>query len=374
MSFPTVCADMETRRLRKENASLKKALNEMSRQKDKPADSLNKPLLERILCLETIREKNSQALFAKDEEIASLREKLRMKGEECDAHLQELTKVVKRKEQREKYLQTLQTKTEEIENKFVTMSEIFQDLERRVEGQQALEKNQQWLAYDQEREAYVKASLARMSWLEQQLTKTNQEYNEVLSDEGKVIKEMQELYDKLLLTSKKDLEVLTEQLHATRRDQEMHWRYEYEERQREVDELKQQLQTERRNSRTQDLQSRLDEEQHRSAELLVQLQIASKDLDDEKQDCLYLQKQLHRVLKEPKNKDHAGTLCQKDQQDPSSREAGSQMRLSHRVEISTRIPGAASLDESFLECPACRAQYPSSQHRELLLHLEHCLD
>lgn len=34
---------------------------------------------------------------------------------------------------------------------------------------QALEKNQQWLAYDQQREAYVQSVLAHMRELEQQL-------------------------------------------------------------------------------------------------------------------------------------------------------------------------------------------------------------
>lgn len=32
------------------------------------------------------------------------------------------------------------------------------------------------------------------------------------------------------------------------------------------------------------------------------------------------------------------------------------------------------LDESFLECPKCKAQYPTSQHRELLAHIDFCAD
>lgn len=31
------------------------------------------------------------------------------------------------------------------------------------------------------------------------------------------------------------------------------------------------------------------------------------------------------------------------------------------------------LDESFLECPKCRAHYPTSRHRELLAHIDFCL-
>lgn len=30
------------------------------------------------------------------------------------------------------------------------------------------------------------------------------------------------------------------------------------------------------------------------------------------------------------------------------------------------------LDESFLECPRCKVQYPTSQHRELLAHIDFC--
>lgn len=30
------------------------------------------------------------------------------------------------------------------------------------------------------------------------------------------------------------------------------------------------------------------------------------------------------------------------------------------------------LDESFLECPRCKAQYPTSKHRELLVHIDFC--
>lgn len=51
---------------------------------------------------------------------------------------------------------------------------------------EALEKNQQWLAYDQQREAYVKATVDRVSTLEQQLNQADQalsqKHNEALSD------------------------------------------------------------------------------------------------------------------------------------------------------------------------------------------------
>lgn len=43
-----------------------------------------------------------------------------------------------------------------------------------IESPEALDKNKQWLEYDQQREAYVRAILARMLWLEKQLNEANQ--------------------------------------------------------------------------------------------------------------------------------------------------------------------------------------------------------
>ena len=55
-----------------------------------------------------------------------------------------------------------------------------------IQPPEALEKNKQWLEYDQEREAYVRAIMARMLWLEKQLNEANQarsqQHNEQHSD------------------------------------------------------------------------------------------------------------------------------------------------------------------------------------------------
>lgn len=55
-----------------------------------------------------------------------------------------------------------------------------------VQFLKALEKNKQWLEYDQQREFYVRAILARMLWLEKQLNDANQalsqQHNEDHSD------------------------------------------------------------------------------------------------------------------------------------------------------------------------------------------------
>ena len=53
----------------------------------------------------------------------------------------------------------------------------------------ALEKTQQWLAYDQQREAYVKAVLERTCVLEQQLDQANealQQKDKQASSEGQL--------------------------------------------------------------------------------------------------------------------------------------------------------------------------------------------
>ncbi|KAM4607457.1 centrosomal protein of 55 kDa-like [Polymixia lowei] len=425
---------------------LRSALDELPRQKGEPLDSENnKILLERIVSLETIREKNSQQLMAKDEEIASLRNQLYMKWNESDAHLQEqIDYYVKEKEQRENLIQSLQTETEEVKNTLVTISMRCQDLESRVAGQDsnsdgqgcttdaaalqshlrhALEKNQQWLAYNEQREAYVKAALARMSWLEQQLNQASQAliepHNEVYSDARNAISQMQEYYDRLLLKAKNELEELREQVDTALRDlHEMRCRC--EEMEREAAELQQKLQAERMSSRNslekhcsdresrvraemKELQGMLDEEKRRSAELLLQvnllrkstlnhredqkkiaileqqIQVSSKDLEDEKRDCLHLQKQLHRVLKElHKTRDPVTKRSEREPRDTNLYEASSHSRVlpckpsKESVMSPPRIPNLQ--DESFLECPGCQAQYPSSQHRELLAHLDHCLN
>lgn len=49
----------------------------------------------------------------------------------------------------------------------------------------ALEKNQQWLVYDQQREAYVQSVLATIKELEQQLAKAKQEQEPQKDDGGK---------------------------------------------------------------------------------------------------------------------------------------------------------------------------------------------
>lgn len=290
----------------------------------------------------------------------------------------------------------------------------------------ALEKNQQWLAYDQQREAYVKVVLARVFGLEQQLNQAKQaltqQHKDAHSEDRSV--QIQKHYEKLLVTTKRELETQREQVNTAQRQlSELQCRY--EEKQREVGEVRQQLQAERLSIRQsvqkekrrsgdreghlwgdmEELQARLEEKETRSAELLVQvnllqksllslheeqkrvtileqqIQVSAKDLEDEKRDCQYLQQQLHKVLKElRKAKDHVARLqSEKGQRELSCLyEASAHCRppaplkpSKESVTSHSQVP--KMLEESFLECPSCRAQYPTSHHRELLAHLEHCL-
>ncbi|XP_036820631.1 centrosomal protein of 55 kDa-like [Oncorhynchus mykiss] len=442
---------MEISKLRKENAYLRKSLDELSPQKGEQSDSgNNKLLLEKILSLETLREKNAQQLLARDQEICSLWQQAHAAEGETVAGLQaQIDHYVREADQRKKLFQSLQAETEDVKNKLVSVSAKCQELDSRPGAKQqscpsdgqvlttstamshdhltdALEKNQQWLAYDQQREAYVKVVLARVFGLEQQLNQAKQalaqQHKDAHSEERSV--QIQKHYEKLLLTTKRELETQREQVNTAQRQlSELQCRY--EEKQREVGEVRQQFQAERLSiwqsvqkekrrsgdreghlwDDMEELQARLEEKETRSAELLVQvnllqksllslheeqkrvtileqqIQVSAKDLEDEKRDCQYLQQQLHKVLKElRKAKDHVAKLESEKGQRELSRlyEASAHWRppaplkrSKESVTSHSQVPKL--LDESFLECPSCRAQYPTRHHRELLAHLEHCL-
>ncbi|CAL8256175.1 unnamed protein product [Lota lota] len=355
-----------------------------------------------------------------------MRYRLRMTQEEEEVYSsfqEHMETYVQEKEPSDKLIQSLQTETVEVKNKLVTMSTRCQDIEKTVKGDQALEKNQQWLVYDQQREHYLRGVLVRLSCLEQQLNQANQalsqQHNEAHSDERERMAQMQDHFESLLLKAKTELEALREQLNVAHDDLD---KIHYEKKQLQAEELQEQLQAERLRSRksaqeekshggeresrlraqVEDLQERLDEEKHRSAELLLQvnvlqktvlnhqddhrkigileqqIQMSSKDLEEEKRDCLHLQKQLYRVLKELRKTSKTTASEQRQHQDAS----GHQTSGSHNRSTASKAPPdhggsprtSSALNQSILECPGCRAQYLSSQHRELLAHLDHCLD
>lgn len=102
-------ADAELERVRKENAHLRKKMDELAKRHIKPPDSDKSKLLEvqgpsflspllcifvvifkymricflqRILSLETLRERNNQQLLVKEQELEALRQQLSAKGGE----------------------------------------------------------------------------------------------------------------------------------------------------------------------------------------------------------------------------------------------------------------------------------------------------
>ncbi|XP_024243465.1 centrosomal protein of 55 kDa isoform X2 [Oncorhynchus tshawytscha] len=428
-------AEAEMDRLRKENAHLKQKMDEISKRTTRPPDSDKSKLLERILSLETLRERNTQQLLAKDKELETLRHHLHSNGGEVVASLQaQLDQGRREAEYREKLFQSLSEETGNLKNKLVGVSARCQALEKQGPDLQngqgltgevavvedhlrdALEKNQQWLVYDQQREAYVKGVLARTLEMEQQLNQANealqQQQHKGSLDETSS-SQLQEHYDKLLLQAKQDVEAQKEA--AARAQGELgELQRRLEEQCMELVEAREQLRAERLSSRhtvgeerkcsadrADRMDSRLEEERKRSAELLLQvnllqktllnqneerrrvaileqhIQLSAKDFENEKLDRQSLQHQLHKVLKElRKARDQIARLESSNQKQQSESRFSEPSSYKPEFErLSIEDPTSTSknlLDESFLECPKCRAPYATSQHRELLAHLDYC--
>ncbi|XP_068615439.1 centrosomal protein of 55 kDa-like [Brachionichthys hirsutus] len=210
-------AEAELDRVRKENAHLRRKIDDLSKRHVKPPDSDKTKLLERILSLETLRERNNQQLLVKEQEVEILRRQLTAKGGEVVSSLQlQLEQRRKEAEERDATLQKLSQETESLKKR-------CQSLETQVVNGQvppgdlalvqdqlrdALEKNQQWLAYDQQREAYVQSVLARSAELEQQPGQATQQQTKAEATADVPDKDTQLMghYDQLLLGVQKDLE------------------------------------------------------------------------------------------------------------------------------------------------------------------------
>ncbi|XP_016412897.1 centrosomal protein of 55 kDa-like [Sinocyclocheilus rhinocerous] len=413
--------EMEIEKLKRENQQLKKSLEDTKRAGRQPnthPDSDQAKLLERILALETLRERNSQQLLEKEQEISSLRQQLRAAHGDVVSSLQsQLEQKQQEAQQRETQFQALSKETEDLKNKYCAVSERCDTLEKQkvpsgelavVQEQlrDALEKNHNWLVYDQQREAYVQGFLARTKELETQLNEANQalqqQHKEASSDcqSGQV--------------AQRELE--TERAQVSRIQTELKdLRGRYEEKSREAAQAREQLLEERKrerealqerrrsSERTARLQGELEEERKRVAELLMQvnllqkslmnqqeekkriaileqqIQLSAKECESDKLDRQTLQHQLQKVLKElRKARDQITRLeSAKHQRESRFSEPSSYNRMDFErltIEDQTTSPSKVHniLDESILECPNCGASYPTSQHRELLAHLDYC--
>ncbi|XP_051523781.1 centrosomal protein of 55 kDa [Myxocyprinus asiaticus] len=425
--------EMEMEKLKRENHLLKKSLEEMKRNgkhQHTHSDSDRAKLLERILALETLREKNSQQLLGKDQEISSLRQQLQaVHGEVVSSLQNQLEQKQQEAEQRETQFQALSKETEDLKNKYCAVSERCDGLEKQKADLQvpsgelaavheqlrdALDKNRNWLVYDQQREAYVQGVLARTKELETQLNEANQalqqQHKEANSD-GQSGQAAQP-------------ELEAERARASRIQAELdNLRGRYEEKSRESTRAQEQLLEERRigreavlderrcsaersarlQSELETANSRLDEERKRVTELMLQvnllqkslmnqqeeqnrialleqqIQLSTRESENEKLDRQTLQQQLHKVLKElRKARDQITRLETSKQQresrfsEPSTynRRDFESLTIQDRATSPSKVHNI--LDESILECPNCGASYPTSQHRELLAHLDYC--
>ncbi|KAG9267338.1 centrosomal protein of 55 kDa [Astyanax mexicanus] len=419
--------ESELEKLKKENAQLKKTLDEISKQ-NRPNphphhDSDKASLLERTAYLESLRQKNTQQLLDKEQEIAALRQQLRTEGGELVASLQnQLEKDRNEAKQKEEALHALSQETEDLKNKLLAVSQRCEALQKHntdIQGstgelvmvqeqlRDALEKNQQWLVYDQQREAYVQGVLARMAELEQQLSHSKEAKSEAKDRPRPSSGRDQE---QVLPTVQRELDEKQEQVDLLQAEMEK-LRVQCEDRRWEAVQLKEELREKQRSSRQlvaeekalaaehrADLQkkleaanARLEEERKRAAELLLQVnqlqnsllkqneeqkriaileqqvQMSAKDFENEKLDRQSLQHQLRKVLKELRKARDQITRLESTKEAYGGRDA----EYCILPETSpTKTYNA--LDESYLECPNCRTSYPTSQHRELLMHLDYC--
>ncbi|TWW81260.1 centrosomal protein of 55 kDa [Takifugu flavidus] len=266
-------AEAELERLKQENAHLRRKIDEVTRRHVRSPSSDKSKLLERILSLETLRERNNQQLLVKEQELETLRQQLTARGGEVVASLQaQLEQRKKEAEQRDLLFQNLSQETENLKNQLSTVSARCKSLETQATNGQAppaelvllqdqlrdaLEKNQQWLTYDQQREAYVQSVLTRLMELEQQ-AKQQQSKREDAADAAAAASSSEKdalvksHYEQLLLGAQKDLESQKDQVGKAQqelkmqREQSSNARAELESQKQQVARLQQQLSTQQR--------------------------------------------------------------------------------------------------------------------------------
>ncbi|KFM06494.1 Centrosomal protein of 55 kDa [Aptenodytes forsteri] len=438
----------ELEKYKQENAALRKSLEEFVKGQSKMTDPERKGLLEKILSLEKEKEKHNHLLGEKDKEIQNLKDKLRSKNKNSEVSLlqSQLEEKTEEAERREHLLRSLSEEMNQLKCNLSTVTAKCSELENRAGTSQAsqeavtnstgsltnlyevekqlkdaLEKNQQWLLYDQQREAYVRGLLGRIFELEQKSEIVSQQESKEFNSEGHLQEEKQKYYDQLLLTAKSDLE--TERRTITQLRSELNeFKKKYEETQREITSLNASLQSQqvaemktlenenkikgekvqRLKQENETIKGQLREEKKKSEDLLCQVQLLRKsllkqqeehtrialleqqiqicttDFENEKLDRQKLQYQLNKVLKElRKAREQITRLEPLKLQESGRAEPQEDLQAAFEEKLTTydRSPSLKHsnlLDESFLECPRCKVQYPTSQHRELLAHIDFC--
>ncbi|XP_068405077.1 centrosomal protein of 55 kDa [Eschrichtius robustus] len=432
-------------KFRGEIAALKTSVDEIASGKGKLTDKDRHRLLEKIRVLEAEREKNAYRLTEKDKEIQRLRDELKAKHS-TTALLEQLEEKTKEGERREQLLKSLSEEADvlkkqlsattarlaELEGKADTLclsqtvaascfSSSLSNHEMEIQLKDALEKNQQWLVYDQQREVYVKGLLAKIFELEQKLetdVHALPQETKKTESEGYLQEEKQKYYNHLLANAKNDLDV--ERQTITQLNFELsEFRRKYEETQKEVQDLNQLLCSQRKadvqhleddRHKTEKIQrlkeendlarEKLEEEKKRSEELLSQVQFlyttllkqqeeqtrvalleqqmqaCTLDFENEKLDRQNMQHQLHVILKELRKARNQITQLESLKQlrefaftEPL---VACQGETENRGKVASPKSPTAALNESLVECPKCNIQYPATEHRDLLVHVEYC--
>ncbi|NXH68485.1 CEP55 protein, partial [Hydrobates tethys] len=433
---------------KQEKAALRKSMEEVAKGKSKVTDPERSGLLEKILSLEKEKEKCNHLLGEKDKEIQNLKDKLRSKtkNSEVSSLQSQLEEKTKEAESREQLLRSLSEEMNQLKCNLSTVTAKCSEFESRAGTSQAsqeavtnstgsptnlheveeqlkdaLEKNRQWLLYDQQREAYVRGLLRRIFELEQKSEVVSQHESKEFHSEGHLQEEKQKYYDQLLLTAKSDLESERRTI-AQLRSELNEFKKKYEETQQEIMSLNALLQSQqvaeiktlenenkmkggkvqRLKEENETIKGQLREEKKKSEDLLCQVQLLRKslhkqqeehtrialleqqiqicttDFENEKLDHQNLQHQLNKVLKELRKARQQITRLEPLKLQESGRmepEEDLQAAFEEKLTTYDRSPSlkhSSLLDESFLECPRCKVQYPTSQHRELLAHIDFC--
>ncbi|XP_075830056.1 centrosomal protein of 55 kDa isoform X2 [Microtus pennsylvanicus] len=414
-------SDTALEKFKGEVAAFKTSLDEITSGKGKVTGKEKCRLLEKIQVLEAEREKNVYYLTEKDTEIqrlkdqlkaryssSSLLEQLEEKTKECEKQQHLLESLSKETDVLKKQLSATTKRLSELESEACTLhlsqsglancfnSSMSSIHEKEMQLKDALEKNQQWLVYDQQRETYVKGLLAKIFELEKRTeiaTTSLLQQMKKTESEGYLQEEKQK-YDHLLESAKKDLEV--EQQTVTQLRLELdEFRRKYEETQKEVEDLHQLLSAQRKadiqhleedRHKTEKIQKlreennvfkgKLEEERKKSEELESQMQACTLDFENEKLDRQNMQHQLYVILKELRKARSQITQLESlkqlhgfafaEQSSPLQREP------ENRVKVTSPKSPTSALNESLVECPNCSVQYPANEHRDLLIHVEYC--
>ncbi|XP_074089452.1 LOW QUALITY PROTEIN: centrosomal protein of 55 kDa-like [Macrotis lagotis] len=441
----TCKSETELEKFKKENAVPKMSEEENANEKGRLSEKERHRLLEKIFSLENEKEKNSYHLAEKENEIQRLKDKLNSRSS-TSSLLNQLEEKTTEAERREKLLKSLSEETDILKKQLSVANTRLSELESKanalhlsqsmassftetsvtnihaveIQLKDALEKNQQWLVYDQQREAYVRGLMSKIYELEQKSEEADRSLQQQSKrDDSEVYlqEEKQKYYNHHLMNVKKELEA--ERQTVTQLNFELNdLRRKYEETQKEILDLNNLLSSLRETDiqymednkyKTEKIlklskeneiaREKLEEEKKRSEDLLSQvhflytsllkqqeehtrvvllekqIQACTADFENEKLDRQYMQHQLHKVLKELRRAREQITRLEPLKQfqeyvhiGPSDLFPGE-----HEEKLKTDSPKHSNLlDESFLECPKCKAQYPTSQHRELLAHIDFC--